>query len=95
MYPASDWRKAQAVAVVRATQPSWAKCPACALYFPAIEILRPDFLEATPGMCYWSGSQWLAGEFVIVGLSRQGMLSPHLAFATREPGLNLAGFLLV
>ena len=48
--------------MVRATQPSWAKCqlkPACALYFPAIGILR---LDAPHDMSL----VWPAGEFVIL-----------------------------
>lgn len=39
-------------------------------------------------MCYWSGSQWLAGEFVIVGLSRQGMLFSN--WCRLEPERNVA-----
>jgi hypothetical protein len=52
----------QAVSVVRATQPSWAKCqlkPACALYFPAIGILRLDAPHDMLLVCE-------AGEFVIL-----------------------------
>jgi hypothetical protein len=48
--------------VVRATQPSWAKCqlkPACALYFPAIGILRLDEPHEMLLVCE-------AGEFVIL-----------------------------